>query len=353
MARILIAAGGTGGHVYPGLAVAQYLLAAGHQVHWLGTRRGLEARVIPEAGIPMHWLQVNGLRGKGWGQRLLAPWMLLRALWSAWRILRAVRPDVVLGMGGFVAGPAGVAAWLCRIPLVVHEQNRIPGTTNRWLARIATRVLEGFPGSFPSQVGAHATGNPLRAGWQQRSAARAPDAGMRLLIVGGSLGAQWLNEHVPVALAALGRPFSIRHQTGAAMLDETRQRYATLGMEEAEVCAYIDDMQAAYEAADLVLCRSGAMTVSELAASGVPSVLVPYPHAIDDHQWHNACYLAEAGAALVERQGTLTAERLAEAVAELLDDAGRLRAMSLAARALARDDATREVATICLEVTAS
>lgn len=349
MARILIAAGGTGGHVYPGLAVAHYLMAHGHTVHWLGTRRGLEARVIPEAGIPMHWLQVSGLRGKGWGQRLMAPWMLLRALWGALSIMRTVQPEVVLGMGGFVAGPAGIAAWLCRIPLVVHEQNRVPGTTNRWLARLATRVLEAFPGSFPPRIAALATGNPLRMHWQPR-----PDVtrGERLhiLVVGGSLGAKWLNDHVPEALAALARPLIIRHQTGTAMLEDTREHYRSLGMEDAEVTAFIEDMQAAYAEADLVICRSGAMTVSELAASGVPSVLIPYPHAIDDHQWHNAAYLAEAGAAIVARQGELDASLLAEEVGQLLEDAQRLRAMSQAARSVARDAATEEVAAVCLEV---
>jgi UDP-N-acetylglucosamine--N-acetylmuramyl-(pentapeptide) pyrophosphoryl-undecaprenol N-acetylglucosamine transferase len=347
--RIVILAGGTGGHVFPALAVAAWLRQAGCEVSWMGTRTGLEARVAPAAGYPIDWLGVSGVRGKGLAAKVKAPAMLGLACLQALRILRRRRPDAVLGMGGFVAGPGGLMARVLGIPLVIHEQNRIPGTTNRILSRIANRVLEAFPGAFTESVGAICTGNPLRqniASLQNRQLIR---EGRRVLVLGGSLGAQALNRIVPRALAALGgEPVEIRHQTGQAMLEETQDSYRRLGL-PAKVDAFIEDMEEAYGWADLAVCRAGAMTVSELAAAGLPAILVPFPYASDDHQTANGGYLAEAGAAVLMPQPTLGEASLAAELRALLDEPGRLEAMSAAARSLARYDAAGQVAKVCLE----
>jgi UDP-N-acetylglucosamine--N-acetylmuramyl-(pentapeptide) pyrophosphoryl-undecaprenol N-acetylglucosamine transferase len=366
----MILAGGTGGHVYPALAVARELLAGGHEVVWVGTQTGFEARVVPAAGIPVEWLAVSGLRGKGWRSTLAAPFMLLRAFRQSLSILRRVRPRVVLGMGGFVSGPGGLVARVLGIPLVLHEQNRIPGTTNRWLARWAKVVCEAFPGSFPASVGARWTGNPLRqeiAGLKavvsgqlpavsEEDGRETPDTSYRqsttdhwqLLVVGGSLGAKALNETIPAALAAVGRPVRVRHQTGEAMRAETQARYAEAGI-EARVEAFVENMAEAYAWADLAVCRAGAMTVSELSAAGLPAILIPLPHAIDDHQTHNARYLVEAGAAVLLPQTELTPERLAREIAFLMSDPQQLNSMAESAAALAKPEAARTVAGICLE----
>ncbi|MEW6038365.1 MAG: undecaprenyldiphospho-muramoylpentapeptide beta-N-acetylglucosaminyltransferase [Pseudomonadota bacterium] len=347
--RVVILAGGTGGHVFPALAVADELRRAGCEVSWMGTRTGLEARVVPAAGYPIDWLSVSGVRGKGLASKVKAPAMLGLACLQALRILRRRRPDAVLGMGGFVAGPGGLMARVLGIPLVIHEQNRIPGTTNRILSRIANRVLEAFPGAFNDSVGAVCTGNPLRqniASFQNRQLIREE---RRVLVLGGSLGASALNRIVPRALAALGaEAVEIRHQTGQAMLEETQDLYRQLGL-TARVDAFIEDMEEAYGWADLAVCRAGAMTVSELAAAGLPAILVPFPYAIDDHQTANGGYLAEAGAAALMPQSTLGEESLAAELRALLDQRGRLKAMSAAARNLARYDAAGHVAKVCLE----
>ncbi len=349
--RVMILAGGTGGHVYPALAVARELMGDGHEVVWVGTRRGLEARVIPPTGIPVEWLSVAGLRGKGWRDTLKAPFMLLRALCQSASILRRVKPDVVLGMGGFVSGPGGLIATLLGIPLVLHEQNCVPGTTNRWLAKRATVVLEAFPGSFPGRVSASFTGNPLRseiAALPVRPMVWSPGHPLNILVVGGSLGAQALNEVVPEALAKLSHPLNIRHQTGEAMRADTAGRYSAAGL-TADVSAFVEDMAEAYGWADFAICRSGAMTVSELAAAGLPAVLVPYPHAIDDHQTKNAHYLADAGAVVLMPQTELTPERLASVLASLLESPGKFVDMAQKARAKAKPDAAQIVAGICLD----
>jgi UDP-N-acetylglucosamine--N-acetylmuramyl-(pentapeptide) pyrophosphoryl-undecaprenol N-acetylglucosamine transferase len=352
-ARVMILAGGTGGHVYPALAVAKTLLAEGHAVVWMGTRAGLEARVVPAADIPVEWLSVSGLRGKGWRSTLAAPFMLLRALFQAYRILRRVRPEVVLGMGGFVSGPGGLVARLLGIPLVLHEQNRVPGTTNRWLARWANAVLEAFPDSFPAKAGARCVGNPLRAeivagGERRATEGDAPSPStLKILVVGGSLGAKALNENLPEALALSGLNPAIRHQTGAAMQADTQARYAAKGL-NAQVEAFVEDMATAYAWADLAICRAGAMTLSELAVMGLPAILIPYPYAIDDHQTRNAQYLSEAGAAVLLPQTELSPERLAAEITALAEDPARLRAMAERARALAKPESAREVAGICL-----
>ncbi|MBN2885336.1 MAG: undecaprenyldiphospho-muramoylpentapeptide beta-N-acetylglucosaminyltransferase [Chromatiaceae bacterium] len=354
-ACIGIMAGGTGGHVFPALAVAEALRAAGAEVFWIGTRQGLEARLAPAHGFEMEWIDFSGVRGKGLATLARAPWRLGRAVAQSVRILRRRRPDVLLGMGGFVAAPGGLAARLLGVPLVIQEQNRVPGLTNRWLARLATRVFEGFPGTFPAARGAEPSGNPVRRAILElpppvaRWAARVGP--LRLLVLGGSLGAQALNTTLAPALARLSadaRP-QVRHQAGERTLEEARAAYAAAGV-EAEVSAFIEDMAEAYAWADLVVCRAGALTLAELAAAGVGSVLVPFPHAVDDHQRANAAYLVEAGAARLIIQSDLSVERLAELLAELLGERARLLAMAEAARGLARPAATETIANACLEL---
>ena len=344
---ILIMAGGTGGHVFPALAVAERLQAGGWPVAWLGTHAGLEARVVPASGIPMYWISVKGLRGKGVLRVLGAPFMLLWPLLQAAGVLLQVRPAAVLGMGGYTTGPGGVMAWLFRRPLVIHEQNSVAGLTNRLLLRLAKTALEAFPGSLKNAI--H-TGNPVR-----RSIAeipfREPDLESRrprLLVVGGSLGAAVLNEQVPLALAELDqqqRP-EVWHQTGLRHIDEAQKAYAAAGV-EVRLDAFIDDMSTAYRWADLVLCRAGALTVAELAAVGVASILVPYPHAVDDHQTANARYLVDAGAAVLMPQSQLTPRRLTEQL-ELLGQPQRLLAMARCARDKAMPEAAQRVADFCV-----
>ncbi|MGI9212009.1 MAG: undecaprenyldiphospho-muramoylpentapeptide beta-N-acetylglucosaminyltransferase [Methylococcaceae bacterium] len=350
---LLIMAGGTGGHVYPALAVAEAWCAAGHAVVWMGTRSGIEARVVPAAGIPMEWLAVTGIRGKGvWGL-MKSPFMLLRALWQSSVILRKVRPDVVLGMGGFVAGPGGLMARFWGIPLVLHEQNRIPGTTNRLLSGLAQRVLEAFPGSFAPKVGAICTGNPLRANLcAPKKERQREDEDVHLLIMGGSLGAMALNEQVPQALSRLGCSIKVLHQSGTQMLEQTRNTYTSLGI-PATVQAFVDDMAAVYAWADLVVCRSGAMTISELAAAGLPALLIPFPYAIDDHQTANARYFSDAGAAILLDQKDLSPERLAKIVENLILNRHRLNRMGIEALTLARPQATQDVVHHCLQAAQS
>jgi UDP-N-acetylglucosamine--N-acetylmuramyl-(pentapeptide) pyrophosphoryl-undecaprenol N-acetylglucosamine transferase len=348
-------AGGTGGHVFPALAVAETLRAQGMQVFWIGTPRGMESRLVPQRGFELEPVRIEGLRGKGLAQVLAAPLKLLAALWQAGRILRRRDPSVVLGMGGFASGPGGLAARFLGLPLVIHEQNRVPGMTNLWLARIATRVFEAFPGSFAPGRRAIATGNPVRQAIvdlpppRERLARRGGPG--RLLVVGGSLGAKALNELVPQALALIPedeRP-KVRHQAGQQTLEVARQAYADAGV-EAEVTPFIDDMAEAYGWADLVVCRAGALTVSELAAAGVGAILVPYPFAVDDHQTGNARVLVDAGAARLAIQRELTAAGLAGQLRGLLGDRATLLAMAEAARAQAHPDAADRIAAACWEL---
>ncbi len=347
---VLIMAGGTGGHVFPGLAVAEVLRRRAVPVCWLGTATGLEARVVPTAGITLHHLDIRGLRGSGWRRWLGAPLVLSRALWQAWRVLARVRPAVVLSMGGFAAGPGGLMAWLLRYPLVIHEQNAIPGLTNRILARLGGQVLCAFDNTFPAATRARVIGNPVRADIaaltapEARLRARQGDA-VRLLILGGSQGARSINQLVPEALRRLERTGEVKvlHQCGQAHIDEAREAWRDFPG-EVEVVPFIEDMAAAYAAADVVLARSGALTVAELCAAGVPAVLVPFPHAVDDHQTHNAAPLVAAGAALLLPQSELTATRLAETLQPLFADAGRRLAMARAGRKLARPQAADELA---------
>jgi UDP-N-acetylglucosamine--N-acetylmuramyl-(pentapeptide) pyrophosphoryl-undecaprenol N-acetylglucosamine transferase len=352
----LIMAGGTGGHVFPALATARILRSHGYDIVWLGTRRGIESRLVPAEGIPVEWLSVSGLRGKGWATLLAAPFRLLLALAQAIGAVRRHRPSVVLGAGGFASGPGGVAAWLLRRPLIVHEQNAVAGLTNRLLARLADRVLEGFPGSFGKGVRTEHVGNPVRAEIaavpppERRYAARTGRA--RLLVFGGSQGSVRLNAVVPAAIAQLPetlRP-DVLHQTGRTNFDETAAAYRSRGI-EADVRPFIDDMAGAYGWADLAVCRSGALTVAELAAAGVGAVLVPFPAAVDDHQTRNAEFAVRAGAAVLMPETTFTPMSLAAKLRELLE-AGRpaLERMARAARATAIPDADRRLADACTAV---
>lgn len=355
--RIMVMAGGTGGHVFPALAVADELRARGVEVSWLGTRQGLEAEVVPRAGFPIDYVQVSGLRGKGVLSLLAAPVKLLLALSQSVKIISQRKPAAVLGMGGFVSGPGGLAACLKRRPLLIHEQNARAGLTNRLLAPLARRVMEAFLGTFDASEKVLHTGNPLRKTFLDAVPNKdVVDAGgstekhtLRLLVVGGSLGAAKFNEVVPQALTLLDesvRP-EIWHQAGKRNIDVARSAYAAAGV-EARVDAFIDDMAAAYAWADVVLCRAGAMTIAELAAAGVPSILVPFPFAVDDHQTANARYLADAQAAILLPQPQFNAERLGEILRSLTQN--RLKAMAEAARKLALLDATTQVVEQCLAV---
>lgn len=352
---VLIVAGGTGGHVFPALAVAGVLAARSVPVIWLGTPLGLEARVVPAAGIELETVSVRGLRGNGLLGWLKAPWMVSRALIQTLSVLRRHRPRAVLGMGGYVAGPGGMAAWLKRLPLIIHEQNAIAGLTNRWLSRLAVRVLTGLDASFPARDQPVFTGNPVRAaitGLSDEAPGR-PSPRPRLLVIGGSLGARTLNRVVPAALAALPaaeRP-QVLHQAGERSLDIARAAYRDREV-EADVQPFIDDMAAAYRDADVVICRAGALTVSELAAVGRAAIFVPLPHAVDDHQTANARFLVDADAARMIAEADLSADRLALMLQALLGDPGQRAAMAANARRMGRPQAAEQVAEICLEVSA-
>lgn len=353
MSTLMVMAGGTGGHVYPALAVAEQLRAQGWHIVWLATEGGMENRLIAGHHYDVATIRMSGVRGKGIARKLMAPLQVLRACAQSWAALRRYQPNVVLGMGGFAAFPGGLMAWLLRRPLVIHEQNSIAGLTNRVLAHFARRVLAAFPSAF----GARATlvGNPVRADIaavalpEQRFEGRSGP--LRLLVVGGSLGAQALNETVPQALALLpaeSRP-QVVHQAGEKHLAELERYYREAGV-AGETCAFLDDMAARYAWADLVICRAGALTVAELAAVGVASVLVPFPHAVDDHQTYNAHYLSDNGAALLLPQRELSADRLAQLIGGL--DRARLLDMARQARALGKPQATTTVADICKELAA-
>jgi UDP-N-acetylglucosamine--N-acetylmuramyl-(pentapeptide) pyrophosphoryl-undecaprenol N-acetylglucosamine transferase len=351
---VLIMAGGTGGHVFPGLAVARRLRASRVPVAWLGTREGLEARLVPTAApdVEMEWINIHGVRGKGLFGWLSLPWRLARAMAQAFQVMRRRRPQAVLSLGGFVAGPGGLVAWLTRVPLLIHEQNAIPGMTNRWLALFADQVLTGFPVAFGG-TRAQQVGNPVRA---EIAALPPPESRfknrngpLRLLVIGGSRGAAALNTVAPQAvrlLSAAGTPVEVWHQCGRDAVTEVERAY---GSATARVNAFIEDMASAYAWADLALCRAGAMTIAELAAVGIGAVLVPFPAAVDDHQTANARFLVERGAALLLPQSELTPERLAETFKRLGAHRELLQRMAVAARAAAIPDADETVARLCLE----
>ncbi len=349
---VVIMAGGTGGHVFPALAVARVLRDRGIGVIWLGVPGSMESRVVPANGFPIEWVTIRGIRGKGFAAWLMAPVRIGGAVLQAIRILRRVKPRAVLGAGGYVSGPGGLAAWILRIPLLIHEQNAIAGLTNRWLARFATQVLEAFPDSFGAGVDASTVGNPVRADIAAlpEPAVRFADRGprTRLLVFGGSQGARRLNTVVPEALSRLDpskRP-EVRHQTGEQGLESVRAAYRASEI-EAEVIPFIEDMAAAYAWADLVLCRAGAMTVSELQAAGLGALMIPLPTATDDHQTKNSEALVRIGAARVLQERDLTAASLAAGIADLTSDRRRLLKMAQAARAARTVDTAARLADLC------
>lgn len=362
---ILIMAGGTGGHIFPALAVADRLKQQGWRVVWLGTLNAMEARVVPGRGYPMQYIAFSGLRGKGLVQVLMLPLRLVRAFWQSARIIRTLRPDVVLGLGGYVTFPAGMMASLLNRPLAIHEQNSVAGLSNRVLAAVADRVLAGFPRTFEETIASPIarvfkpntkvewTGNPVRPeitdlpGPERRFVDR--QGRLNLLVVGGSLGAQILNQVVPHALGLIDpaqRPRTI-HQAGEKHLGELQAEYSKAGV-SAELRPFIDDMASAYGTCDLMICRAGALTVAEICAAGVASILVPFPHAVDDHQTMNARFLSDAGAAVLMPQRELTPQRLADIIEAFTRD--QLQRMASKARALAKPEATNQVARVCIEL---
>jgi UDP-N-acetylglucosamine--N-acetylmuramyl-(pentapeptide) pyrophosphoryl-undecaprenol N-acetylglucosamine transferase len=349
--RILIMAAGTGGHVYPALATAEVMQQHNWHVEWLGTGRGIEARLVPETGLKLHCIDVVGLRGKGKLSLLLAPWRLVKSFYQAITIIHRFKPHCVLGMGGFVAGPGGLAAKLLGVPLILHEQNAMPGLTNRLLRPLASRTLQAFAGSFLDGQ-AITVGNPLRSNIMAYDQEQNLEKnGLKVLIVGGSLGAQALNEAVPAAMALLAhneRP-QIWHQTGSKKHRITQDGYNKAKV-SARIDAYIDDMSLAYAWADLVICRAGALTVSELAGSGIASILVPYPHAVDDHQTKNANVLVQAGAAILLPQAQLSAVTLSEHITALQSQPSTLNNMAAAALTCAAPNAAHTVAQHCMEI---
>ena len=346
---VMIMAGGTGGHVYPALAVADELMRRGVPVVWMGTKKGIEARLVPEAGIEVDWLGMSGLRGKGVLTLLLAPLKIILACYQALKILMNRKPSVVLGMGGFVSAPGGVMAWLTRIPLLIHEQNAVPGMSNRILSNLANKVMEAFPHSF--KTNSTHVGNPVRKDIadlptpEERFSNRT--GALRVLVFGGSLGAARLNELVPQACAQLAKEkeLIIKHQAGAGNFEQARSNYAELGI-KADVLEYIDDMTAMYDWADLVICRAGAMTVAEIAAAGVASILVPYPFAVDDHQTFNARYLSDTGAGVLLQQKDLDVDSLVAEIKSI--DRNKALEMAIKARKQGMPESTHLVAEACL-----
>ena len=350
MPLVLMMAGGTGGHVYPALAVARELLDRGYRVEWVGTARGLEQRVVPAAGITLHHLLVRGVRGKNLLHKLLGVLMLaLASLQALWLVARRA-PRCVVGMGGYAAGPAAVAAWLLRKPVLIHEQNAVAGTTNRLLAPLASTVVAGFAGAFGDDVRCEVLGNPIRRELVEIGAARTYDYDgqrpLRLLVLGGSLGALPINNAIPGAVRQLiqqASPLEVWHQSGNAHVEAVRENYGDLLDRGVKVAAFIEDMASAYAWADLVLCRAGALTVSELAVMGCPAILVPLPHAIDDHQTANARALTERGGAILLPQSDMNEASLVQALEEHLSQPQRLSTMAAASRSAASPDAAARV----------
>jgi UDP-N-acetylglucosamine--N-acetylmuramyl-(pentapeptide) pyrophosphoryl-undecaprenol N-acetylglucosamine transferase len=345
---ILILAGGTGGHIFPGLAVAEEMRAAGWDVVWMGARGGMEERLVPKHGYRTAWIRARAARGKGLVQKLLLPANLLFSFWESARHIRGLKPSVVLGLGGYVAFPGGMMASLLHRPLALHEQNAIPGLANRVLAQVSDKVMVAFPGAIK---GAEWTGNPVRA---EIAAIAAPEprfygrqGPLRLLVVGGSLGAQALNEVMPKALSLLEPKPVVVHQAGEKHLAALKANYAAARV-QGELLAFIDDMARRYAEADVVICRAGAVTIAELSAGGMASILVPFPHAVDDHQTANARFLSERGAAILIQQRELSPEKLAALIGSL--ERARLLEMARNARALGKPDAARIVAQRCMQL---
>lgn len=366
---LLVMAGGTGGHIFPGLAVAQKLKSEGWTIHWLGTADRMEADIVPAYGFEISFITISGLRNKNIMAWLKLPFKLINSLLQALRVMRKIKPDVVLGMGGYASAPGGLAAWLMRKPLVVHEQNAAAGLTNRLLACIATRVCCAFPNAFKECIAVQVVGNPLRASIGQRTiendnGEKVAKTSHNILVIGGSLGAQVLNKMVPRSFAQLVKitrgsdntlPFSLWHQTGKdkqkAVIDAYSQQH--LAEDQVRVTEFIDDIASAYQWADVVICRAGALTVSELAMAAKPAVFVPLPHAVDDHQTKNAQYLVSRGAAVLIKQSDLTSDLLAKQLSELFSEPKILKRMVQSAFAAADAEATNKVADICQRLVAA
>ncbi|MDA0148760.1 undecaprenyldiphospho-muramoylpentapeptide beta-N-acetylglucosaminyltransferase [Vibrio sp. LaRot3] len=347
--RLMVMAGGTGGHVFPGLAVAKQLQQQGWEIRWLGTADRMEADLVPKHGIEIDFIKVKGLRGQGIARLLKAPFQILNAIKQARAHMKAWQPDAVLGMGGYVSGPGGIAAWLLGIPVVLHEQNAVAGLTNQWLSKIAKKVFQAFPGAFPT---AQVVGNPVR---EDVVAIDTPDARLatrqgpiRILVMGGSQGARILNQTMPKVMAQLGEGYEIRHQAGKNSQQEVENAYQDQHVAQAETVEFIDDVAQAYQWADLLVCRSGALTVSEVSAAGVGAIFIPFMHK-DRQQALNADHLVECGAAKMIEQPELTVEKLVEQIRTL--DRAQLLAMANNARSAAKLDADKVVAEAIVALT--
>ena len=352
--KILVMAGGTGGHIFPGIAVAEYLQTQGWDIHWLGTAKRMEATIVPQHGFDISFINIAGIRNKSLGTLLKTPFKLLQSVIQSMKVIRRVKPDVVLGMGGYASAPGGVAAWLMGKPLVLHEQNAVAGMSNRYLAHLASKVMSAFPAAFKPGVKSTVVGNPIRKEIATLLAnSSEPNAeNKKVLVVGGSLGAQILNEQVPQAFSQLnGFNFHVWHQTGEDKLSQVIKSYEASKVEKAnyKVTAFIDDMAQAYQWADVVICRAGALTVSELSIAGKPAIFIPLPHAVDDHQTKNAKYLVDKGAAKLLPQKDLTSMQIAQTLNSIFVSDKALKAMSKAAHDAAYNDATEQVAKACIE----
>jgi UDP-N-acetylglucosamine--N-acetylmuramyl-(pentapeptide) pyrophosphoryl-undecaprenol N-acetylglucosamine transferase len=359
--HFLIMAGGTGGHVVPGLSVAKELIARGHSVSWMGTETGIEAELVPKAGIEIDYIKISGVRGKGVAGLLSAPFKILMAIKQALGILKQRQPKAVLGMGGFAAGPGGVAAKLMSVPLVIHEQNAKAGTTNKILSKMANKVLQAFPNAFAEDI-ATVVGNPVRAELclEAKSQQGLENEKTNILVLGGSLGALAINEAMPTLFAELTENIAIWHQAGKRHIEAVEKAYTEklAANEKADggcdyrVAAFIDDMSEAYRWADLVICRAGAMTVSELACASKPAIFIPFPFAIDDHQTANAQWMVDAGAAILLPQQNMNTEKLKDLLKPLLADKSQLEKMAKAAQNIRITDAAAHVANVCEELAA-
>ncbi len=345
---LLVMAGGTGGHIFPGIAVAEKLQQQGWNIHWLGTAKRMEAQLVPQHGFAISFINIAGLRNKDWKTWLKTPFKLMQSVLQSIRVIRQVQPDVVLGMGGYASAPGGFAAWLLRKPLVLHEQNAVAGLSNRFLARIATRVLSAFPGAFNASIKHKVIGNPLRSDIieSESSVSQNPASSKKVLVVGGSLGAQILNETVPKAMNQIKvQNINVWHQTGAGNKQQVLQSYQDYGLatENIKVTEFIDNMAEAYQWADVVICRAGALTVSELAMVAKPAIFIPLPHAVDDHQTKNAMYLVSREAAKLIPQKDFSGTSLAQMLNSLFISDTVLQKMSKAAHDAAHSDATMQV----------
>jgi len=360
---LLVMAGGTGGHIFPGIAVADELRAQGWKIHWLGTADRMEANIVPEHGYDISFINISGLRGKNLLTTLVMPFKLLQSLIQARRVIKAVKPDVVLGMGGYASAPGGLAAWLSKIPLIVHEQNAAAGLSNRLLARIANKVCCAFPNAFNSDIDAEVVGNPLRASIGQKvtvsdNLEKSKQSYKNILVVGGSLGAQVLNNVMPDSFKLLSgsdENYCIWHQTGKNNKAKVVKSYEQEDIDSGKVkiTEFITDIATAYQWADVVICRAGALTVSELAMAGTPAIFVPLPHAVDDHQTKNALYLVDSDAAKLLPQEKLTNESVTKLITELFERPETLADMAKASLNAANSDASQKVAKLCQQLSQS